>query len=181
MMKRILLVMVMMLLVSATVSAQLPPRAYYGLYVDDTHTTYCITGPGSFTIYCMVWPSDGGLDSVEFKVTPSAGMIIYLPELNPDIILSMGTFPGELVATFGTCWLDWTVICSASLMVSGDGTNQEEVIFEPYTGSPFLKFVDCDGIEEEAVALNYLYANYPTCPEYASRESTWGAIKNMYE
>ena len=179
-MKKGLLLGVALLLIANVASAQLPPTGYLGLFADAERTVWCV-GPGSYTIYCYALPTPDGLDSVEFASSLTANVIVYMPELNDDIILSMGGFPGELVATFGTCWMEWTIVATATMMVT-DG-ELGGVTLGAYTGSDFMKMVGCDGMEEEMLEYTHIYANDVDCPPeiVASRESTWGAIKNMYE
>jgi hypothetical protein len=179
-MKKALLLGVGLLLVANVASAQLPPTGYIGLFADAERAVWCV-GPGSYTIYCYALPTPDGLDSVEFNSSPTPNVIVYMPELNDDIILSMGNFPGDLVATFGTCWLEWTVVATATMLVSD--ANLGGVTLGNYTGSTMMKMVDCVGDEEEMLEYTHIYANDPDCPPeiVASRESTWGAIKNMYE
>ena len=182
MMKRILIVMVMVLLVSTAVSAQLPPQGYFGLFFDAGRTNWCFTGAGMVSIYVFALPPDGGLKCIEIMTPPPAGYFIFGEVYHADVVQPvMGALPGGLVACFGNCWYDWIQIASASLMI-GDMVPSEVPILA-YPGSPYPKILDCldPANETEAIPWTHLYTNYAECPGYANRESTWGAIKNMYE
>ena len=182
-MKRILLVMVMVVLVSTAVSAQLPPQGYFGLFVDDTRANWCITGTGSFTIYLFVLPNVDGMKCIELKtVVSSANIAVFSAVYNPDVAQPiMGGVPGDLAACFGNCYYDWVQVFSATLFLMAP--TAESVTMEPFTGSPYMKTLDCltPANELETIAWTYVYTNYAECPPYANQESTWGAIKNMYQ
>jgi hypothetical protein len=93
----------------------------------------------------------------------------------------MGGVPGDLAACFGNCWYEWVQVFSATLFIMAP--TEESVSIGAFTGSPYPKILDCllPANEVEAIKWTYLYTNYAECPAYATRESTWGAIKNMYE
>ena len=183
MMKRILFVMVMVLLVSTAVSAQLPPQGYIGLFVNDTHTNWCITGTGSYTLYCFVIPNDDGMKCIEIStVLSSANIAVFTPLYHPDVAQPvMGGVPGDLAACFGNCWYDWVQVFSATLFIMAP--TPESVTLAPFTGSPYIKILDClsPATELEAIEFTYVYTNTDPCPGTPNQESTWGAIKNMYE
>lgn len=182
MMKRILLVMVMVVLVATTVSAQLPPQGYYGLFFDTNRTTWCYTGAGMVTFYLFCLPPESGLDCVELKLTPPSGYFIFNEVYHVDVMQPvMGNLPSGLAACFGNCWYEWIQVASATIAIAD--LNPNEVIIEPFPGSPYPKILDClvPANETEAIPWTHLYTNYAECPGYAVRESTWGAIKNMYE
>jgi hypothetical protein len=180
-MKKALLLGVALLLIASVVSAQLPPQGFIGLYVDDAHTTWCIEGTGSFTMYCFVLPTVDGMKCIEIKtVLSSANIAVFSPVYNADVAQPvMGGVPGDLAACFNSCWGEWVQAFSATLFIMA--ATPESVTMEPFTGSPYLKILDCTGLETEALPLTYVYTNYAECPGNANQESTWGAIKNMYE
>ena len=184
-MKRILLVMVIVLLVSTAVSAQLPPQGYIGLFADTGRNTWCINDTGQFPFYCFVLPPEGGMDSIEMStVLSSANLAVFGLVYHPDIILTMGSFPGDLVATFGNCQNAWTQLFSATVFIMG--VDPESVTLGAHSLGDYPLILTCFvppdlGVETEAIIWTHLYTNYVVCPDYANQESTWGAIKNMYE
>jgi hypothetical protein len=180
-MKKALLLGVALLLIASVASAQLPPQGFMGLYADANHTEWCIYGTGSFTMYLFVLPPEAGMKCVELStVLSSTNIAVFSPMYNADVQQPvMGGVPGDLAACFGNCWLEWVDVFSATLFIMAP--TPESVIMEPFTGSPTLKILDCGGLETEALPMTYLYTNTDPCPGIATKESTWGAIKNMYE
>jgi hypothetical protein len=180
-MKKGLLLGVALLLIASVASAQLPPQGFIGLFWDDMHTEWCVTGMGSMTMYCFVLPPEMGMDCVELRtVLSSTNIAVFSPVYNSDVQQPvMGGVPGDLAACFGSCWGEWVRVFSATLFVMA-GT-PEMITLAPFTGSPYLKILDCTGYEGEALKYVDLYINNPDCPETSTKESTWGAIKNMYE
>lgn len=182
-MKKGLLLGVALLLIASVASAQLPPQGFIGLFADDLHTEWCVTGTGSMVLYCFVLPPENGLDCVELRTVLSSAtaLAVFSPVYNADVMQPvMGGVPGDLAACFGSCWGEWVRVFSATLFVMAP--TPEMITLEPFTGSPYLKILDCTGIEGEALKYVDLYVNQgENCPETGTRESTWGAIKNMYE
>lgn len=183
MMKRILLVMVMVLLVSTAVSAQLPPQGYFGLFFDAGRATWCYTGVGMIPVYFFALPSVDGLKCVELMTpVPDVTWFLFGEAFDPGVKMPViGTLATGLVACFTDCQYDWVQVCSANLMIPN--MDPAEIPIVEYAGSPWPKILDCldPANEVEAIVWTHLYTNYAECPPYASRESTWGAIKNMYE
>jgi hypothetical protein len=182
-MKRILLVMVIVMLVSTAVSAQLPPQGYFGLFFDASRTNWCYTGSGMITFYFFALPNVDGLKCVEVMAPPPAGFFIFGTVLHADVVQPvMGELATGLVACFGNCWYEWVQVLSATLMIPDE--NPAEIPIAAFPGSPYPKMLDClvpDATELEAISWTHLYTNYAECPGYANQESTWGAIKNMYQ
>lgn len=180
-MKKALLLGVALLLIASVVSAQLPPQGYIGLYADDNHSSWCINATGSQTMYCFVLPPEAGMKCIEIStVLSSANIAVFSPIYNDDVAQPvMGGVPGDLAACFNSCWGEWVMAFSATLFIMAP--TPESVVLEAFTGSPYLKILDCAGLEVEALPMTYLYTNTDPCPGTANQESTWGAIKNMYE
>ncbi len=182
MMKRILLVMVMVLLVSSIVSAQLPPQPYFGLFFDVNMTTWCYNGVGMTTIYFFAIPNSDGLKCVELMTPLPPDFFIFGEAYHPDILSPvMGTLPSGLAACFGNCYFEWIQVLSATLMIPN--LDPAEILIDAFPGSDYPKMLDCldPANELEAIPWTSLYTNYAVCPSYSNTESTWGAIKNMYQ
>lgn len=158
-----------------------PPSGYVGLFADELHTQWCIYGTGIFTFYCFVLPSATGLDCVELRITLSSSNIwVFNAVYHPDVLMPiLGGVPGDMAACFASCWYEWIYVFRATVYVMT--ATQEMVSIDPFTGSPYPKILDCTGIETEAYAYTNLYINILECYPTSVRESTWGAIKNMYE
>lgn len=182
-MKKGLLLGIALLVIASAVSAQAPPQGYFGLFYDEGGTTWCFTGAGMTTIYFLALPPADGLKCVELQVIIPAGFYLFGEVFNPDVKTPvMGTLATGMAACFNTCQQgEWTLVCSATFMVAD--MLPQTIVIEEMEGSPYPKILDCldPANELEAYPYTYLYTNTDPCPGIANKESTWGAIKNMYE
>ncbi len=181
-MKKVLLLGVALLLIANVASAQLPPQGYFGLFYDVERTDWCYEGTGMVTFYFFALPSEAGLACVELMVVPPAGFFIFGEVYNADVLSPvMGSLPAGLAACFGNCYYEWVQVLSATLMI-GD-VLPHELAIEAFPGSAWPKTLDCliPANELETLPYTNLYTNTVPCPGIANTESTWGAIKNMYE
>ncbi len=181
-MKRILLVMVMVLLVSSVVSAQPPPQGYFGLFFDVNRVNWCYNGVGTTTFYFFAIPNSDGLKCVELMTPLPAGFFMFGEVFHPDVLSPvMGSLPAGLAACFGNCYYEWVQVLSGTLMIPN--MDPAEIMIDAFPLSPYPKILDCldPAHELEAISWTSIYTNYVVCPGYSSTESTWGAIKNMYE
>lgn len=160
------------------------PGGYIGLFADEEHSTWCLEGAGMYTFYLFALPlSSEGMRCVELRtVVNSPDVAVFAPiynELVKEPIL--GGIPGNLAVCFKVCLIeDWVRIFSASAFVMA--ANEASITIEAFTGSPYPKFLDCGGVEVEANIYTYLWINMPWgCYMTPVKESTWGAIKDMYK
>ena len=163
-MKRIAIFLALSLLVFSAVSAQLPPQGYIGLFADENHTNICINGNGAFTFYCFVLPSESGLKCLELSTEVSSyNIAVWGPVYNPDTSEPvMGSVPGDLAMCFNSCHdTGWVMAFSATLFVITPTV--EMIALEPFSGSPYMKILNCEGVEVEALPYTYLYVNDPWC------------------
>ncbi|MCK4350713.1 MAG: hypothetical protein KAX13_07635 [Candidatus Krumholzibacteria bacterium] len=181
-MKKVLLLGVALLLIASVTSAQLPPQGYIGLYADGDHVNGCAVGVVFVPFYCFVLPPEGGMDSVEFSTTLGTGVAgVMNLVVNPDIILTMGSVPGDYVATFGSCQGAWTEVFHADAYVPSD-VEPSFIYMGAHSLNDYPLILTCDIIETEALISTDLHVNDADCTDpVAAKESTWGAIKNMYE
>ena len=181
-MKKVLLLGVALLLIANVASAQLPPQPYYGLFYDVDRTDWCFEGAGTVTFYFFVLPTEAGVKCVELMVPPPDGFFIFGETYNADVLTPvMGSLPNGLAACFGNCYYEWVQVLSATLMIGN--MDPQEIAIQAFPGSDWPKTLDCNdpANELETLAYNNLYTNTVPCPGIANTESTWGAIKNMYE
>ena len=178
-MKRLFLLVLLALLVSAAGTAQLPPKAYFALFYDTGRSVWCYTGTGMTTFYLFALPSEGGLSCVELMVPPPSGFSIFNEMFHIDIEQPVtGSLPTGLIACFETCQYDWVQVSSAVLIITN--TNPAEIPLVAYPGSMYLEAEDCSDIKSEAIAWTSIYTNYPVCPGLETSQSTWGVIKSLY-
>lgn len=182
-MKKGLLLGVALLLIASVVSAQLPPQGYFGLFLDEERMSWCIEGTETTMFYFFALPPAEGLKCVELKLVIPAGFFIFAETYHADVKTPvMGTLPGGVAACFNICQMEgWVQVCSAMLMIGSDVPTEIPIV--AMEGSPYPKILNCSdpAVEVEALPYNYLYTNTFPCPGIANSESTWGAIKNMYE
>ncbi len=174
------LLVLIALLISAAGTAQLPPKAYYALYFDTERSVWCFDGTGMTTFYLYALPSEGGLSCVELMVPPPSGFSIFNEIFHANIQQPVtGSLPTGLIACFGTCQYNWILVSSAVLVIPDE--NPTEIALAAYPGSVYLEAMDCSDIKSEAIAFTSLYTNYAVCPGLETEQSTWGAIKSLYE
>lgn len=93
----------------------------------------------------------------------------------------MGGFPNsDLGVCYNACYSDWYWVVRARIYVYI--TDPIVIQIRPFQGPPVQPFpllLSCLGEELQAYALTNLYIN--SCGPVAVEESSWGAIKNMYE
>ena len=188
-MKKVLLRGLALLFVSSAVSAQ-----QLGLYIDNTRTSWC---SDAMVVYAYLWGYfPNGLQCVEVNtilMTEPVGEDPYpsIPEMEFDALAPvfnadvadpvMGSFPNsDLGACYDACYSDWTWLVYVRMFIY---TSDPMVMYiRPYqspTVQDFPKILNCAGTEYEAFALTNLYIN--GCGPVGVEESSWGAIKNMYE
>ncbi len=163
-MKRMAIYFVLILLVSSYASAQLPPQGYIGLFEDEGRVDWCIDGTGVFTFYCFALPPETGLKCIELQtVLSSDNIAVFGPNYHPDAVGPiLGGVPGNLALCFNSCHsTTWVMAFSATLLVMD--TTLESITLEPFTGSPYLKILNCEGVEVEALPYDQLYINDPNC------------------
>jgi hypothetical protein len=182
-MKKALLLGAALMFIAGSASAQ-----FVGLYTDETHTSWCYEGDNTGSIvyvYVFGQPNADGMKCLEFTttVTGTGAYMAFAPTWQADVIdPKMGGFPGDLGACWGSCMNDWQWMLNAGLFIQSGG----ELTFtiEEFPGSPYPKILNCvgDGVEIEAYPMTNMCINQPCCPPInAVDESSWGAIKNLYE
>jgi len=181
-MKKVLLLGITMLLVATVVNAG-PPYPYMGLYFDEGRSSYCATGPGGFTIYVFVCPSDNGAFASEFRMEVTGNIWPGSWENNGSIVgLSMGDLATGLSLSYSSCQNDWHYVGTYSVMLM-DATTQGGATLLPHSGTGFLGTANClpDYPKEDAVILTNAYFNTDPCPEVGTEDASWGAIKSLFE
>ncbi len=178
-MKKIFWLGIMLIVLAAPASAQLPANAYFGLFTDEARTDWCFSGTGMQTMYFIVLPSQEGLICSELSTAlVGTGVMFFAPTYNPDTALPvMGGVPGDLAHCFNSCYYDWVLICSVGLFIQ-DAT-PKTIEIGPFATQPYPNALDCIGEEGWAIAFTTFYIN--GCGPTAVEESSWGAIKSMYE
>lgn len=179
-MKRILPLIFAILLVPAIAMAQLPPRAYIGLYADGEHSQNCFDNPGGsymFTMWIWCLSSDEGIMSGRFDLSyPSniiEGDVDSNPALDPFVPCTTG-----VCFSFYSCQYNWVWLFKQQLIITDTSPSQIDIIAHPETGS--CEYYTCEpGPAESFIYHTPLYLNQ--CPQpLAKDEKSWGAVKSLY-
>ncbi len=180
-MKKALLLGLTLLFVSGAVSAQ-----QLALYADAERTTWCAENAdvGAMVyVYLFVNPVAEGITCIELNTTHEGGMYMaFAPTYNPETVQPiMGGFPdSDLGGCFGGCQSDW--IWFANVMLFNQSVEPCRIYIRPFQGPPvqeYPKVLTCGGDEIEAFPLTDFFIN--ACGPISVEESSWGAIKSMYE
>jgi len=190
-MKKVLLLGIALLFVSSAVSAQ-----QLALYIDAERSTWCSEAEYGYVWAYLFGYLPEGFNCIELNTIlmtePTSGdpypsieidefdalNISFNEDLAPP---AMGSFPNsDLGVCFSACYTDWTwlVRCRLFIYVPFPMT----MYIRPYqspTVQPAPKLLTCQGVEVQAAALTNLYIHH--CGPIGVEESSWGAIKSMYE
>jgi len=191
-MKKLLLALLLTAVVSGSAVAQPPPVAYVGLYVDDLHSTQCISGSVSYEFLMWIWvlPGVDGLYGVEFAMEYPPGVIPSTVERNPIFPAQLGDLTSvDGVATSASeCLEDWTWVFRQNIIVTAPdpmeirivGSTMGEFVYE----TPIHTTCDYPYPIFELRVLNYLYINYEgeayECSLIGTESKSWGAIKSLF-
>lgn len=183
-MKKALLLGAALMFIASGASAQL-----IGLFTDVERTEWNATSSGGIvTVYVFALPTPAGMTCLELSTEASNdNFMAFATTWHADIVEpKLGNIPNEnLVACWASCKDDWTMFCSAGLFMQ----SAEELIITvaPYKNptQPFPKMLTCalpaDELEAYAYSMVCINTAEPCPLETAVEESTWGAIKNLYE
>jgi hypothetical protein len=114
-------------------------------------------------------------------------MIQTQPTPSDSISVTLGTLPDGMSACVLNCQWDWIWIFQQTLYVTSTEQTHLEIIKHPDPLIPAIQFSNCNPgyPEEPVVVFTHLFVNYeatePECGEPGTKNSTWGAIKNMYK
>jgi hypothetical protein len=188
-MKKVLLLGIALLLVSSVASAQLPPWGYYALVADEARSTNCVAAPMMTEVWCYLYAKPGAdqLMCFDFGTVMTGAAMVAETSMNDDIAQPGPTafINVNVLGCFNSCYSDWVEIGRAKFFIY---PAVEPVIVEMtnYPGSEWPKLLSCvGGIEYEGRVWTRFMLNTGECDvgelETGVTESTWGAIKNMYE
>ncbi len=184
-MKKALIASVALLLISSSAFASL---GYIGLYVDADHSYWCTEGTGFYAAEMWIWclPGPDGQICAEFAVAYPANIIQSTVTWNdPLISVSLGDLPGGLSVCYVGCQHGWNWPCHQALWVTDPSQTFIQIVPHPEAGA--IQFANClEGYPvEPATVLTNLFINYPPeapeCQGTAVEESSWGAIKGLFE
>ncbi len=171
-----------------TTSAAAYEYGYVGLFTDEARGSWCLESndvPFSFDVWVYCLPSQNGVRAIEFS----------LGDFPPTYFLT-GTAPGPLVSvTMGDvfygisyslylCQVDWVLLDVYSVIATAPG--QAALWLKGHGDTGLMSIANClPGYPiENAVAYTSVFINYPPgspeCSGVGTEESSWGAIKGMF-
>jgi hypothetical protein len=184
-MKKVLLLTVALLLLSSMAMA-CPPTGCAGLFLSETPSgdNNCVDEMGAYEVYCMCFPPEDGLMSVELMIElPCWG--VTATTYSPNEALHMGDPISGLTFTFSTCQMDWCWPFHFTWTPSWGDTlccgGKVQIVPHPVQGGPW--FATCAEGYPPVEFDNYSPIYVCDCENspLANKESSWGAIKSMYE
>lgn len=178
-MKRLFVMGCILAVFVAPASAQLPANAYFGLFIDEARTDWCVAGLGAHMMYFVILPAEGGVQCCELSTDLiGTGVMFFVPTYHPDMASPVsGSIPGDMFFCFDICQTDWVWAYSIQLLVQSEDPIRIEI--GPYATQPYPIAADCSLDEGEAIPFTHFYIN--DCGPTGVEESSWGAIKSLYE
>ncbi len=177
-MKKVLLVIFSFMLLQGLAAAG--PYPYMALYLDENRSCYCAYGPGTFSIYAFIFPSDDGAHGCAFKVEVDIDGMVLSEEVNTPVVVLPP--PSEYSYMYQACELDWHWILKIDVYLA-DSTSPGTAYFVDSPTENFLGTFSCEEgyPQEDGVVLTNAYFNTNPCPEIGTESSSWGAIKSIFK
>jgi hypothetical protein len=163
-----------------------------GVYVDNTHSTWCISGTPSYQSEMWVYLTigEGGATGFSFDL-----------DLPPNVTLTdltVGGYhsgpsecmppycPTGISNSFGLCLappkISYAWLAHGTITVMSEDQGAVEVASTHTLSNLYI--VRCDEQHETPRILTSLHVNYgpsdPECSGMATESMTWGAIKGLY-
>jgi len=185
--KRLILLTLALLLVSSTAIAQ-PPVGYIGLFIDESHTTSCVTGVGFYPVEMWIWclPSYAGQICAEFMIAYPPNVIQSTTTPNTAIIsVTLGDLPSGMSVCYISCQWDWHWPFHQLLYVTDPTPTEVNIVKHPDPSILCVQFANCEpGYPTEcATVYTKLLINQECPPEdpISTEKVSWGAIKGLYK
>ncbi len=187
-MKAVRLLSVSMLICLAATSASMAADTYVGLYLNDTHDSWCASGGPMYTVELWVWAysPDSGFTAISFFTTEDVnidyGEIVHSPDLDPRPIVCKKPCPWFFI--FMECQTGWVWLMHAPLYVStADPIELELLPVDPENGD-VVNVTNCNNDFVFGKKLSSVFLNYDPgsseCMGLSVETVTWGAIKSMF-
>lgn len=180
-MKKALLLGLALLLVSVTANAQ---TGYIGLFADAAHTDCNVNGSGFYPATMYIWclPGMNGQICAEFRVIYPANIIQSTVTSNVALIsVTLGDLPAGMSVCYKECQYGWNWPFQQALWVTGPETTLIEIGPHPSVG--VYQFANCKSgyPTEPCTRLTNLTINQVGDCLYGVEQSSWGAIKGLFE
>jgi hypothetical protein len=187
--KKMVLLLISILIVPILSHALLPTTAHIGLFADEEHSNWCVSGEVIFEVEMWVWlrPSERGMICVDFLISyptnvVQSRMILNINRCSILPVVECGYGYGAIC--YFECKRDWVWIARQTLYVERPNETIVEII--PRYEGGVIKVLSCDEGHpvEPVIKLTNLYINYdpegPECLGTSTNNSSWGAIKSLY-
>jgi hypothetical protein len=187
-MKKALLIVVALFVVSGisgTANA-VYPLGYIGAYVDTvaTHDYWCWYGPAYPDPAPKVWiwckAGSKGFHGCEFALSYSTNLVQGMVTKNDDLnVLTIGDLINGISVTCDCQW-DWCWVLNQVITPKNTTAARVYIVIHPVVGK--YRFINCDPgyPKEDCILLNHAWFNKTPCPAVGVEESSWGAIKNLF-
>jgi hypothetical protein len=181
-MKWIVPVVILFFVLPSAAIAQTSRNTYIGAFLDDTHSTWCVTDVPPYSVGLWVWAKPGisGLLGATFDIEWSGvvldGDIVYHPNIRISPTKCKPPCP-DFSKGYLDCQSDWVWLFHQTILI----TSSDPVIIDIHPFFAEYEHVvsyNCDDIPEPAVVLSNVFIN--TCGPLPVESTTWGAIKSLY-
>ncbi len=187
-MKKAILLVAAIIFVASSVSAQLPPVGYIGIFKDATHNTdpganvICPAPYSQFQAWIWILPPATGMQAAEWAVLFPATTVTLLTTQHPNISVALGTMATGISVAFaeGACNMEWVWTHQLQMMSLGAAPCKIEIIKHPTTQPPAHQAATCE-LGYPIVPLINLTPLY-LCMDgsVGVQETNWGAIKSLF-
>ena len=181
MMKKVTLLVLALLFVSCSVSAQ-----WISLYKDYERSASSVQGVGVgeiVQVYLFVCPRPYGIRCIELNSYTTGDGVYVVDELEyyPEVAHPVtGGFPNsDLMGCWHDCHYDWVYLCVATLLVQSD--DPFCINIRGYQGQALPRVEECTDDWVDYIPWCHFCLNQFSNCEVAVEESSWGVIKRLYE
>ena len=182
----ILLFFVLCILV-CNISAQLPSNSYIALFTDEARTSWCVENISGFQemeLWFWILPSERGIQCIEYHIEYPPNTIQSTVTINLDLSPDCAVYPEgcDIINgsfCFGECVMEWVWAWHQLSYIIDFDVSTIEV--QPHPDSGSIQVATCEeGYPfEPCRVLSKIYIN--SCGPLAVKNSSWGAIKALYE
>ncbi len=189
-MKRALLSVLFCLISASVCAAPISQQTYVALFLDDSHSGWCVTGSPPYSVELWIWvlPGASGLGAISFDMSYPANVEYVAHTHNPNTpTQAVKCSPPCPYFAFPlvTCLTErsWTWFYHETLLVTS--SDPVAIAMTPFpAGNSSIMAGNCQGMEEPAVTYSNIYVNHgpssPACAGLGAESATWGAVKALY-
>ncbi len=183
-MRTLLLTVVMAALLTTTAAAN--DSGYIGLFADESRSSWCLESEAyvEFDVFLYCMPSDNGVRAVEFRISLPPSYVVVTNTPGPKVSVTLGNHLDGIAYSLYLCETDWVLLATYSILPTAPGIAAIWLRAHGDTGQ--IAIANClPGYPiEPAYAYTSVFVNYPLnspeCTGTGTEESSWGAIKEMY-